>query len=100
MKLNSSSAEAGCTLAVRVSPGARRDALIREGEGWKVQVAAPPVDGKANDHLCEFIAREVLGLPKRSVRVKMGSSGRSKILEIDAPRAMVDTALAAWENKG
>jgi uncharacterized protein (TIGR00251 family) len=100
MKLSNSNAEASCTLAVRVAPGARRDGLVREGEGWKVQVAAPPVDGKANDHLCEFMAREVLGLPKRAVRVKIGSSGRSKILEIDAPRALVDAALSAWENKG
>lgn len=97
MRSSPSRPEGSCTLAVRVSPGARKDAVLREAEGWKIQVAAPPVDGKANEHLCTFLAREVLGLPRRAVRVKVGSSGRSKLLEIDASLAEVEAAMAAWE---
>ena len=85
-----------CTLSVRVMPGARKDGLIRTEEGWKVQVAAPPVEGQANERLIGFLSREVLGLPKRSVRVKVGASGRNKLLEIDASAAEVEAAMVAW----
>jgi hypothetical protein len=85
-----------CTLSVRVMPGSRKDGLIRTEEGWKVQVAAPPVEGQANERLIGFLSREVLGLPKRSVRVKVGASGRNKLLEIDASASEVEAAMVAW----
>ena len=87
---------ASCTLAVRVAPGSRKEGLQKTGEGWKVMVAAPPVEGQANERLIEFLAKEVLGLPKRAVRVKVGTSGRNKLLEIDASAETVEAAMNAW----
>lgn len=93
----STTATRSATVAVRVSPGARADALTWEdGRGWKVAVAAPPVDGKANERLCAFLAREVLGVAPSRVRVRAGASGRAKVVEVDLPQAEVDAALAAW----
>lgn len=84
---------ASSVLRVRVKPGARRDALRwEEGRGWRVDVKAPPVDGKANDHLCAWLTKEVLRVP---VRVKSGASGRDKLLEVDAPAELVEARLRA-----
>jgi uncharacterized protein YggU (UPF0235/DUF167 family) len=46
-------------------------------------LAAPPVDGKANAALIEFVA-DRLGLPKSAVRLVNGQTSRRKILELDA----------------
>lgn len=82
----------GALLHVAVSPNARRtgadglhDAALR------VRLVAPPVDGKANDLLLEWLASE-LGLPRRAVRVVRGAMSRRKSVEIDAPAAVV----AGW----
>lgn len=92
-----SSNAASSTLALRVSPGARRDELLRDATGWRAKVAAPPIDGRANEHLCAFLAREVLHVPVRCVRVKAGQGGRQKLVEIDLGAAELDAALRAWE---
>jgi uncharacterized protein (TIGR00251 family) len=70
-------------LKVRVTPGARQDALA----GWRqdvlrVKVRAAPEHGKANDGLCKFIARQ-LGLSAAMVTVAKGSASREKLLFIE-----------------
>ena len=49
------------------------------GESLKVRVAAPPVEGKANDALTAFVAK-ALGLPRRAVSIVKGESSREKVL--------------------
>lgn len=85
-----------CVIALKVTPGARKNSLQRLEDGWKAQVAAPPVDGQANARLTDFLAEEVLGLPRRAVRVKSGASGRKKLIEIDASAETVEAAFAGW----
>jgi uncharacterized protein len=48
----------------------------------KVKVHAPPVEGKANAVLCEFLA-DLLDLPRRSVTIARGESSRQKLLRIE-----------------
>ena len=48
----------------------------------KVALAAPPVDGEANKTLIKFMA-EVLGVPKNSVSVASGATGRRKVVAVD-----------------
>lgn len=62
-----------------------------------MDVAAPPVDGEANERLCGFLAKAVFGLPRGGVRVRAGASGRRKLLEVDLPKERVEEALSAWE---
>ncbi|HEY7017193.1 MAG TPA: DUF167 domain-containing protein [Gaiellaceae bacterium] len=65
---------------LRVSPGARHDELVgRHGEGWKVRVAAPPEDGRANDAVLDLLARE-LSLPRRSLSIVSGRGAREKVV--------------------
>jgi uncharacterized protein YggU (UPF0235/DUF167 family) len=68
---------------VTVSPGAARTELVgRHGSGWRARVAAAPERGKANEALCDLIAR-ALNVPRRSVRVVAGRGGRAKVVEVD-----------------
>jgi uncharacterized protein (TIGR00251 family) len=75
--------ESALTLILHVQPGARKTEVAGpHGDALKIRLAAPPVDGKANAALTEFIAA-CLGLPKAAVRLAAGRSSRRKILEID-----------------
>ena len=73
-------AAGGVRIRVHAVPRASRSEVLgMQGGSLKVRVKAPPVDGKANAALCEFVA-EALGLPKRAVRVVAGESAREKTL--------------------
>lgn len=88
----------GCTVAVRVHPGARKNGVtgIHAGE-IKVALTAPPVDGKANEALIAFFA-ETLRLPRSRVALIAGAASRSKTLRITGKSAAeVAAALFAAE---
>jgi uncharacterized protein len=72
-----------CTLAIKAIPNAPRSEVIGWlGEALKVKVHAPPVEGRANEVLCEFLADE-LELPRRAVTVLRGDTSRQKVIRID-----------------
>ena len=67
----------------------------RLGERWKVRVAAPPADGRANAALTRFLS-DLLDLPPASVRIVAGASGREKLVEIEGrDGAEVEALLAS-----
>jgi hypothetical protein len=70
-------------VTVKVHPRARRSAIAgRLGEAWKLDLAAPPVDGKANEECLRFFA-ELAGVPRARVRIVTGSTNRTKVVEIE-----------------
>lgn len=70
-------------LKVKVKPAARISQLTEAEDGtWLAQIKSPPVDGKANDELVGLVAKH-FGCPRSAVRIKVGSSGRLKLLEVD-----------------
>lgn len=70
-------------LVIKVRPRARRSQVLRaDAEAVEIALAAPPVDGAANDELVRFVA-ERLGIPRRRVRIVRGETSRHKQLEID-----------------
>jgi len=70
-------------LTVKVHPRAKRSALNgRFAEAWKLDLAAPPVDGKANDECVRFFA-DLAGVPKSRVRIVSGATSRMKLVEIE-----------------
>jgi hypothetical protein len=70
-------------IAIKVHPRAKRTAITgRLGEAYKVDVKAPPVDGKANEECVRFFA-ELAGVPRSSVRIVQGAAGRMKVVEIE-----------------
>lgn len=68
----------GVVLCVHACPRAARDAVQGlHGDAIKIRLRAPPVDGKANEALVEFLSR-VLDLPKRDIAIVAGQGMRSK----------------------
>ncbi|MGA2711996.1 MAG: DUF167 domain-containing protein [Bryobacteraceae bacterium] len=69
-------------LTLKIRAGARKTAFAgRFGESWKLHVAAPPVDGKANEAILRFLAR-LACVPATAVRIVSGFTGTTKIVEI------------------
>ncbi|MGE5467891.1 MAG: DUF167 domain-containing protein [Ignavibacteria bacterium] len=82
---------AGVVLSLHIQPGAKRtETAGLHGEALKIRLAAPPVDGKANDALIAFLAK-TLGVPKSSVELLSGQTSRAKRVRV----AGVDAAAAA-----
>lgn len=72
-------------LACHIQPGASRGGFAGlHGEALKIRVAAPPLEGRANAALIQFLA-EAFGVPRSQVSLVAGESGRSKRLRIVRP---------------
>jgi len=72
-------------LELHVQPGAKRTEWAGEHGGRiKVRLAAPPVEGRANEALIEFLAGHY-GVPRRNVRIEAGSASRRKTVSISKP---------------
>jgi len=70
------------TFAVRVVPRASKSAVVGEHEGaLRVRVAAPPVEGAANDALIKFLAKE-FGVPARDVEIRSGHTSKTKVVRV------------------
>lgn len=73
----------GVTLRLHIQPGAKKTEVVGpHGAALKIRLAAPPVDGKANACLMEFLAGR-LGVAKSSVSLVSGESARAKRVRID-----------------
>jgi hypothetical protein len=80
--------KARITLKIRV--GAKRTGFCGKlGDAWKLEVAAPPVDGKANEALRRFLA-DLVARPLSAVRIVAGQTSPRKIVEIEGidPQAL------------
>ena len=88
--------DAGCRLTLRVLPNAGRTGFVLRDDGTLVlRLMAPAVEGKANAALTRWLARDLLGLSKSSVRLVSGQRSRIKTLEIDADPLAVRRCIAA-----
>ena len=75
-------------LQVRVQPRASRDEITGVQAGrLRVRLTAPPVDGKANLHLCRLLA-DTFAVPPSRVSLIAGATSRDKRLRIGAPRRL------------
>jgi len=77
--------------AVRVKPGAKRDAVGGQWNGaLVVAVRAPAVEGKANEAVRKVLAA-ALGVRVRDLVVVRGERARDKIIEVtDPPPRLAD----------
>ncbi len=69
-------------LEVFIHPGAKKNQITSfENNILNIRVAAPPVEGKANHQMVGFLS-DVLKIAKSSITIKVGLSGKRKVLEI------------------
>ncbi|MFN4148903.1 MAG: DUF167 domain-containing protein [Rhodocyclaceae bacterium] len=72
----------GVILTLHIQPGAKKTEIAGlHGGALKIRLAAPPVDGKANDALIDFLAKK-LGAGRTAVELISGLSSRSKRVRI------------------
>ena len=92
----SARADEAAVVDVRVIPRAKKTEIDGERDGaLVVRVAAPPVEGAANEALVDFFA-QALRVPRRAVQIVGGQRGRRKRLAIagvtpDEVRALMST---------
>lgn len=82
--------QGGLTLNLHIQPKASKDEWVGlHGDRLKLRIKAPPVDGKANQHLIGFIAAE-FGVSKSACKLITGESGREKRIAINSPKKLPD----------
>lgn len=83
-------------LTVRVIPNASRSEVVgREGATWKIRLAAPPIEGKANEALLRFLA-DALDLAPSEIDIVKGHASKTKILSVPMVEEDVVSILSAY----
>jgi hypothetical protein len=82
-------------VTVKVHPRAKRSAITgRLADAYKLDLAAPPVDGKANDECIRFFA-QLAGVPRSAVRIVKGATTRLKVIDVEGvPQATLEKKMA------
>lgn len=73
----------GAALAVRITPRASKNEIseILSDGTVKIRLTAPPVEGKANLALVNFLS-DVLGVPPSRIEIVAGATGRDKLISV------------------
>ena len=91
----------GSALAIRVTPRAKRNEIVEvmADDTIKVRLTAPPVEGKANQALIDFLA-DLLAVNKSRIEIVGGSTSRDKLVSIlDMPAAEAQAIILQQINK-
>ncbi len=72
----------GAVIQVKVLPRSSKTEITGKANGvYRIKLSAPPVDGKANKALINFLAKKT-GLPKRKFQIVSGKHSRNKTIRI------------------
>lgn len=75
-------------------PKAANDEIVGiHGDRLKIRITAPPVDGKANDHIIKWFSK-LFKVPKGDIEILQGELGRQKTLLIRSPKVVPKELLA------
>lgn len=84
-------------LHIKVKPGSKIDSVsVDAAQQWVVKIKAPPIDGKANIYLIQFLAK-VLNLPKSNIQLLKGETSSFKTIEIAAEENEVLARLSSFK---
>ncbi len=68
------------TLKVKVEPRSSKSEIIGPyGDGIKVKLTSPPVEGKANKELIDLLSKE-LKIRKKDIEIISGQSSKNKVV--------------------
>ena len=68
-------------LEIKVIPGAKKNFIKEEPQGMKVYLTAPPIEGRANKALVEFLAQH-FNVPQGKIEITKGLKSRRKTINI------------------
>lgn len=93
--------DGGVTVEVKAVPRARHTRAVGVQDGrLRVQIAAAPHDGQSNAALCGYLA-EAGGVRPGAARIRRGSGGSRKLVEIDGdPATIARRLLDAFDGAG
>lgn len=81
------------TLTLHVQPGAKRTEICGlHGDALKIKLAAPPIEGRANDALLKFIAA-TFQVSLRQVELRQGGQSRHKVVAITSSNITPESLL-------
>ena len=87
--INYTEKDGALVFKVRVVPRASRSELVGEHDGaLRVRIAAPPVDGAANDELVRLLAR-AFGVPRGAITITGGHAAKLKTVCVAGGRPAV-----------
>lgn len=69
----------GIIINIKISPNAKKNEIIKDGETIKIKITAQPIDGKANKALIEFLAKN-FKIPKTSIKILKGETSKEKTI--------------------
>ena len=69
----------GIIVNLRISPNAKKNEIIKDGEIIKVKITALPIDGKANKALVEYLSKN-FKIPKTSIEILKGETSKEKTI--------------------
>ncbi len=85
--------EESLSLTLHVQPGAKRTEISGlHGEALKIRLAAPPLEGRANEALLRFIA-DTFDVPLRQVELKQGGQSRHKVVVVAGSKVAPESLL-------
>ncbi len=68
---------------MRLQPGASKNEVVGRQEGvWRIRLTAPPVEGRANRALIEFLAKK-LDVARSRITLLRGETSREKLLAVE-----------------
>jgi len=83
-------------LKIHLQPGARRNEIAgRYGDAIKIKIKAPPIEGRANKELIEFLA-ETLSIKSSDITIKSGLASRQKLVEIAGDELTIRNKLGGF----
>lgn len=71
----------GIIIALRISPNASKNEIIKTEDGIKVKITAQPIDGKANKALIEYLSKQ-FKIPKSLFEIVKGETSKDKTVLI------------------
>lgn len=81
------------SLTLHVQPGAKRSEIAGlHGDALKIRLAAPPVEGRANEALLKFIAN-LFSVPLRNTELRQGGQSRHKVVAVTGSRIEPESLL-------
>lgn len=87
----------GITLTLHIQPGAKKTEIGGvHGDALKIRLNAPPVDGRANAALIDFLAT-LFKISKSRISLKSGQTSRRKVLVVEG--MTVDAAIQLFLNQ-
>lgn len=69
------------TISVKVTPNAKRNEVQEDGQGFRVYLTAPPVEGKANKLLLKLLA-DYFSCKKSQLKIIKGEKSKNKIIQV------------------